>query len=150
MIGLVLSGHGTFASGIASALSMVAGDQPHVSVVTVADEGAADYPARPREAVEREVAACEGVVVFVDLLGGTPFNQAMLLGAEHGQVRIVTGANLPMLIETLFLRNLDARLTADDAVAIALSSGRAAVEAVSLADTGIPDRPEGPADGEGI
>ena len=74
----------------------------------------------------------------------------MLLGAEHGQVRSVTGANLPMLIETVFLRNMGELPTVDAAVAIALSSGRAAVEAVSLADTGIPDRPEGPADGEGI
>ena len=149
MVGFVLSGHGTFASGVSSALSMVAGDQPHVSVVTFEVDDAGSYPERLRAAVEREVVACEGVVVFVDLLGGTPFNQAMLLGAEYDSVRIVTGANLPMLIETVFLRNMGELPTVDAAVAIALSSGRAAVEAISLGDPA-PDRPQGPADGEGI
>ena len=43
----------------------------------------------------------DGVLVFCDLLGGTPFNQAMIIAQSYSNVEVVTGTNLPMLLETL-------------------------------------------------
>ena len=38
----------------------------------------------------------EGVIVFVDLLGGTPFNQSMMIANDVDKLEIVTGSNLPI------------------------------------------------------
>ena len=65
-------------------------------------------------------AETDGVLVFVDLLGGTPFNQAMMISQDISDVEVVTGANLPMLIELLLTRGAGSTLAelADQAVTV--------------------------------
>ena len=38
-------------------------------------------------------------------MGGTPFNQAMMISQEIDNVEVVTGANLPMLLELVLTRD---------------------------------------------
>ena len=47
---------------------------------------------------------CEGVIIFTDLMGGTPFNTAAQLGRDRENVRILAGTNLPMLVEVVMSR----------------------------------------------
>ncbi len=106
MVGFVLTGHGEFATGLASAIDMVAGDQAAFKVVPFSGDAAATYGDDLKAAITAMSDECpEGVLVFVDLLGGTPFNQAMMISQDVPNMQIVTGTNLPMLIELLFLRN---------------------------------------------
>lgn len=120
MIGFILTGHGNFSGGLKSAIDMVAGDQPAFQIVPFDGDQAATYGDDLRAAITAMRAECEGVLVFVDLLGGTPFNQAMLIAADVEGVEIVTGTNLPMLIELLFARNADPTLAelAEQAVSV--------------------------------
>ncbi|MCQ4957072.1 PTS fructose transporter subunit IIA, partial [Veillonella parvula] len=46
-----------------------------------------------------ELKDCEGIIIFTDLMGGSPFNVAASLGHGKENVRIVAGTNLPMLVE---------------------------------------------------
>ncbi len=39
-----------------------------------------------------------------NLLGGTPFNQSMMIAQDVDNVEVLTGTNLPMVIQLLFLR----------------------------------------------
>lgn len=54
---------------------------------------------------------CEGVIIFTDLMGGTPFNVSAQLGHGKENIRIVAGTNLPMLVEIVmsrkFMNDLD-------------------------------------------
>lgn len=59
------------------------------------------------------------MLVLVDLPGGTPANRAKLLAARREGMRIVTGLNLPMVLEVL-VRNGDV----DELAGRALSAGR--------------------------
>ena len=43
MVGFILTGHGQFAPGLASAIAMVAGDQPAFTVVPFEGDQAASY-----------------------------------------------------------------------------------------------------------
>lgn len=128
MIGFILTGHGEFAPGLASALELVAGRQEGFKVVPFDVDKAADYP----ELIHSEIAAMreqtDGVVVFCDLLGGTPFNQAMMASQSTPDVEIVVGANLPMLIETLFARSSDANATIGSLVECAVNAGKNGVD----------------------
>lgn len=83
---------------------MVAGDQPAFTVVPFEGDQAASYGEDLRAAITAMREECDGVLVFTDLLGGTPFNQAMMIAQDVDNVEILTGTNLPMVIELLFLR----------------------------------------------
>lgn len=101
MVGIILASHGEFANGILQSGAMIFGEQANVKAVTLMpSEGPDDLKAKMEEAIatfENQ----EEVLFLVDLWGGTPFNQAN--GLIHGHEKtwaIVTGLNLPMLIET--------------------------------------------------
>ena len=51
-----------------------------------------------------ELKDCEGVIIFTDLMGGTPFNVSAQLGHGKDNIRIVAGTNLPMLVEIVMSR----------------------------------------------
>lgn len=124
MIGFLLTGHGEFAPGLASALELVAGKQEAFKVVPFDVEKAAGYPELLHTEIEQLRDETDAVLVFVDLLGGTPFNQAMINTQSISDVNVVTGTNLPMLIETLFTRNSDASATLDSLTECALAAGQ--------------------------
>lgn len=124
MIGFLLTGHGEFAPGLASALELVAGKQEAFKVVPFDVEKAAEYPELLHTEIEQLREETDAVLVFVDLLGGTPFNQAMINTQSISDVNVVTGTNLPMLIETLFTRNSDASATLDSLTECALAAGQ--------------------------
>ncbi|MEG0122164.1 MULTISPECIES: PTS sugar transporter subunit IIA [Enterococcus] len=120
MIGCVLTGHGSFAPGLYGALTMIAGEPDFFEVVAFADgENVDDFEARMKQAVQTLADTCEGVLVFSDLLGGSPFKTAMIAAQDFENVEVITGANLPMLIETIGLRyaNTELNQLVDQAVA---------------------------------
>ena len=87
---------------------------------------------------------CGEVVVFCDLMGGTPFNQAMMAGASIPGVRVVTGVNLPMLLECMSMRTDST--TAEELCQTAVEIGQMGIAAPVL-ETSAADEPE---DGDGI
>ncbi len=107
MVGCVLTGHGTFANGLADALKMIAGEQEAFVPVPFIEAGAATYPETLAATISDLLDTTDGVLVFCDLLGGTPFNQAMIIAQSYSNVEVVTGTNLPMLLETLGSRLSD-------------------------------------------
>ena len=144
MVGCILTGHGTFAEGVGAALEMVGGPQEDFRVVTFLEEEAAEFPAKVAGAISELAEKCGEVVVFCDLMGGTPFNQAMMAGATTPGVRVVTGVNLPMLLECMSVR--DEGVSAEELVQTALEIGKMGIAAPVLEDEAA-DEPE---DGEGI
>lgn len=105
MIGFILTGHGHFSNGLKSAIDMVAGEQPAFEIVPFEGDKAGEYADTLRAAITKMSGECEGVLVFVDLLGGTPFNQSMLVSADVDNMAVVAGTNLPMLVELIMTRS---------------------------------------------
>ncbi len=105
MVGIILASHGDFAKGILQSATMIFGEQPNVSAVTLMpSEGPEDIKAKMKEAISSFDNQDE-ILFLVDLWGGTPFNQASGLLEEHqDKWAIVAGLNLPMVIEALALR----------------------------------------------
>ncbi|MCP2246896.1 PTS sugar transporter subunit IIA [Lentzea aerocolonigenes] len=114
-IPVVLAGHGALPSGVAGAAELVLGPQSRLAVCELG-------PAEDPDSYGERLAALTGdaaVLVLVDLPGGTPANRAKLLAARREGMRIVTGLNLPMVLEVL-VRNGDV----DELAGRALSAGR--------------------------
>lgn len=115
MVGIILASHGEFAKGILQSGSMIFGEQEKVQAVTfMPNEGPDDLKAH----LEAAIASFEPddeVLFLVDLWGGSPFNQSNGIFEQHkDKMAIVTGLNLPMLIETY-----SARMTMNTAKEIA-------------------------------
>ncbi|WP_179393996.1 mannose/fructose/sorbose PTS transporter subunit IIA [Lacticaseibacillus absianus] len=100
MVGIILASHGQFAAGIKQSGQMIFGEQEKVEVVTfMPNEGPDDLKAHLEEAIAKFDPE-DDVLFLVDLWGGSPFNQANgLFEAHKDKWAIVTGLNLPMLIE---------------------------------------------------
>ena len=131
MVGIILASHGDFATGIMQSGSMIFGEQANVKAVTLQpSEGPNDLRAK----MEKAIAIFDNqdeVLFLVDLWGGTPFNQANgLIDGHEDKWAIVTGLNLPMLIETYA-----SRLSMETAHEIA-------THITSVAREGVKTRPE--------
>jgi PTS system mannose-specific IIA component len=83
---------------------MILGDQENVIAVTFnPGEGLDDLAEKYQKALE-ELNTDNGVLFLVDLFLGSPFNAAANLISTKNQMDIITGVNLPMLIECFIQR----------------------------------------------
>lgn len=102
MIGIVITGHGTFASGMLSALTILAGKPEAVKAVDFTLENSTDDLEFHLKDVIESMNECEGVLICTDILNGSPFKEALELSrelADQVQIRILAGTNLGMLVE---------------------------------------------------
>ncbi|GHU40975.1 PTS mannose transporter subunit IIA [Bacilli bacterium] len=123
MIGCILTGHGSFATGLSGALEMIAGQQENFETVCFLEEKSLEaFSEDMRQAMSELRQKCSGVIVFSDLLGGTPFRTAMIEAQAFEDVEVIAGANLPILLESMVLRYGAESLA--DFIAMALEAGK--------------------------
>ena len=127
MIGLVLVTHGRLAEEFIAATEHVVGPQTAVKAICIGPE---DDMERRREDILRavdEVDAGRGVILLTDMFGGTPSNLAISI-LDKGNVEVIAGMNLPMLIKLATVRGDE---TLASAVAQAQESGRKYINVAS-------------------
>lgn len=107
MIGLVIATHGELSNGLMDAVGVIMGSSEAVSTVSLKNEiGIEVFKADLEKAVEK-VGSKDGVLIFTDLQGGTPYNSSIFISNSeifNFNIKVVSGVNLPMLLETLALR----------------------------------------------
>jgi len=104
MVGILIVAHGAFGEALIHCASHVLGKRPlrvRQVGITVHDDPDAILP--QAQDLVRQLDEGDGVLVLTDMLGATPANIAARLAAP-GQVEIVAGASLPMLVRALTYR----------------------------------------------
>ena len=106
MLGLIVTGHGNFASGLRSSLKLIAGEKENMCFVAI-----------------DSLSNVDGILFLCDLTGGSPFKTSVELSVKSDkQMEVIGGANLPMVIELSmakeFVDSLDALTN------MALSTGK--------------------------
>jgi mannose/fructose/sorbose-specific phosphotransferase system IIA component len=102
MIGIVIVSHGKFAEGLKDALTMITGYQPYLATVSLEPgDNMDEFKQRIGNAIT-ETDNGDGCIVFADLFGASPANSAAYWTSD--KVQVITGANLPMALELLALR----------------------------------------------
>ncbi len=119
MIGLIVTGHGHFASGLTEALNVIAGPADHYYAVDFNLSDSTDLLAEKLEKAMDNLADCESVLVLSDLAGGSPFKLSVELGYPRGY-EVVAGTNLGMLVEINMVRQFmdDVHTLAKQAVTV--------------------------------
>ena len=96
--GLVIVAHGELAAVLSRLLERILSAPAGIETVSVDwDDNVEDAGRRVAEAVDRAETG-RGVLVLTDMFGGTPTNVALSL-LKRGNVEIVTGVNLPMVVK---------------------------------------------------
>ncbi|RKW09549.1 MAG: PTS mannose transporter subunit IIAB, partial [Cardiobacterium sp.] len=105
MIHLIVACHGRFAEELVNSAAMVFGEAEDVHAVTfMPGEGPEDL-IRKYEAIMAEAGISDDVLFLVDLFGGSPYNAAIRVAAPTARADVLSGVNLPMLLELLDSRD---------------------------------------------
>jgi PTS system mannose-specific IIA component len=128
MVGIIIVSHGSLASEFVETSKMIVGDQPNIMPIRLdPSEGLEDIKNSVEQAYQKINDSGDGVLVLADLQGGTPCNGAfMMLGKNN--ISIVSGVNLPMVLEVLISRNGKLLKELTD---IAVQSGKEGIRDIS-------------------
>lgn len=115
----LLASHGKFAEGILGSFQMILGDAPNITVLCA-------YTKKNEETLEHTVKKIicernrkEDLIVVTDVFGGSVNNEFMKYLNEPG-VYLVTGMNLPLLLELYSNQNMESR----DMIRLAIASAQ--------------------------
>lgn len=104
MIGIVVVTHSRMAAELCRAVEMIMGPLDLLVAVNIEPETSVDAARNLVFEAFRHVGTDgDGVLILTDLFGGTPTNISVELLAA-GNVDIITGVNLPMLLKGVNLR----------------------------------------------
>ncbi|BBD98711.1 PTS fructose transporter subunit II [Sphingobium amiense] len=127
MIGLVLVTHGSLATEFVVAMEHVVGPQQQIATICIGPEDDMELRRADIAAAVARVNDGSGVILLTDLFGGTPSNLAISL-LKAGEIEVIAGINLPMLIRLESARKvMDVRA----AVAAAREAGQKYISVAS-------------------
>lgn len=105
MIGIVILGHADYPNGLKSAIELLVGNPENFEALGLYQgESPDDYKSKISLLID-QVDDGDGVLVLVDLFGGTPSNTIAQIVSLNKNIQAITGANLPMAIHAIFSRD---------------------------------------------
>ena len=148
MIGIIVTGHGRFASGLEKNVKMIAGDGVELTAIDFTEGlGLEELKDQIKAAVDK-YADCDCTLILCDLAGGTPYNSAVTISVSNPKVRVISGTNAPLLLDLAMRTVMEEGAEDVDALAEEMmTSGRDGINkfVLDLEDNGDED-----GDGDGI
>ena len=119
---VIICGHGHQASGLESGIKLIAGPMENLRVVDFEEgDNFAILDGRLQEAYE-SLKEAKNILFLTDLMGGTPFNRAVILYGREKGVRVISGVNFGMAYQALVSDADDIDLYAEEVQAAAKDS----------------------------
>lgn len=97
-VGGVVVTHGQVATELLAAAETIIGAIRHLTAVSIGWHDDVDAASAVVERAIESVSEGGGVLIMTDMFGGTPTNIASMF-LKKGEVEVVTGVNLPMVIK---------------------------------------------------
>ncbi|AXG37275.1 PTS mannose transporter subunit IID [Enterococcus gilvus] len=124
MTGILIVTHGEMATGIMDSLSLIMGEQEQYQTLGLKH---GDDIVEFSEKIQAGICGLDkgdGVLVLVDLFSASPYNQAALCfnKLKDHRYRLISGVNLPMIIESFNQRMIGADL--DTMYQAAMTAGK--------------------------
>lgn len=94
----VIVSHGQLATEIVAAAETIIGPIKQITAVSIGWHDDVDAARNEIERAIERVSEGRGVLILTDMFGGTPTNIAAMF-LKEGEVEVVTGVNLPMVIK---------------------------------------------------
>lgn len=120
MIGIIVVGHGNFASELVSISQTILGKQKYLEAISVnAGEGEHAIHSKLKELMG--IMEISDVVILSDIFGGSISNACLYFADHSGHIAVVTGVNLPMVLKVLTYRN---NVNLSELVSVACKGGK--------------------------
>lgn len=112
MTGILIVTHGEMATGLMDSLSLIMGEQEDCATLGLKHGDDITEFSEKIQAGIRELDQGDGVLVLVDLFSASPYNQAALSfnKLKDHKYRLVSGVNLPMMVEAFNQRMIGSDL----------------------------------------
>lgn len=113
MIGIIVTGHGKFASGILDAIAVINGVPENVIAVDYLLENTVDVLEDKLNDAMDTLASCkEGIIIFSDITDGAPYKCSARIAKDRKEdIKAICGVNVGMLAETVTARAMIKDLT---------------------------------------
>jgi PTS system mannose-specific IIA component len=98
LVGALVVTHGQLGQELLAAAEMIIGEVSHMAAVSVGWRVDVSESKKDIEQAIKSVDQGKGVIILTDTFGGTPSNIALSF-LKKGELEIVTGVNLPMVIK---------------------------------------------------
>ncbi|MBC2177032.1 PTS mannose transporter subunit IID [Listeria booriae] len=126
-VGIIIGTHGESARELLKSTEMIIGKQDNVEFITFVPGENTDTLIQKFTEKLNDIDASDGVLFMVDLFGGSPYNAASQIALPQEKMDVITGVNIPMLLETLSMRAVSGF---DDLLNTALTAGSTGVKSL--------------------
>ena len=107
MIGILILTHGDFCQGIRDGSEMIVGSQSDIETLSLTEEGIDIFHQKVIKVMDEFREKYTYVIVLTDFKNATPYNEAYryILSKNDNKFFLITGVNLPLLVELLIKRS---------------------------------------------
>lgn len=121
MIPILVCTHGESAPKLVESAEMITGKQDECQTVKFKMGESLDLLRKDIIDHINKFNDSSNILCFADLKGGTPFNVLVQLTKQYPKMDIVTGVNIPMLMQTFIQRSLD--VSKEELIRMSLDAG---------------------------
>jgi PTS system mannose-specific IIA component len=123
-IGIILASHAELAAALVRTVELIVEGRTRFTTFMFTENEDPQRGSRRLQELVRKADKGRGVLILVDLFGGTPGSLAMSL-VEPGRVEVITGVNLPMAIKAA---TLDPALDLSGAAEAIVAAGQQSIQ----------------------
>lgn len=138
-VGILIVSHGMMAEGIKDSVNLIMGAAEGIETSSLV--AGQDFDSLKEDILLKveKLNNGKGVLLFVDLFGASPHNASVFnypeLKEKNINIRVITGMNLPMILETSAMRSYS---SLDELADTAIQSGKEGiVEAISIIENAV-------------
>jgi len=110
MIGILITTHGDLGRELIHAAELIKGKLNHIACVRTDETKSVEQIKKEITTAIKNLDQGQGVLILTDLFGGTPSNISLSF-LKKGNVEVVTGVNLPMMLKLSATKNEEMSLT---------------------------------------
>ena len=101
MVGILIVSHHRLAEAAKETVSLIVGERENLSFLPIMkNDRPEDFAAKLKQK-RAEADRGDGVLILADMFGGTPSNVSLALFANDDKVSVITGFNLPLVMEAV-------------------------------------------------
>lgn len=128
LIGILITSHGMMCEGILDSMKMIAGENSNIFVLKFNESY--DYVNELHKQLDKMSNEYDGILILTDIRSGTPFNESYKYMNENENInmKIITGMNLPMIIELSLALEYENDLS--KLVLLAVESGKESITSI--------------------
>ena len=131
MYGIVITGHGKFASGMLSNMELILGQVSNSEAVDFLEkDSVVELEIKLRAAIDKLQKRNEEILILTDLLNGSPFNVSMSLVLKNKHLHLIYGVNAAILLEAFMQR--ETRILTESNVSAFAAMGKQQIGIFSL------------------